>query len=240
MKTRFLWYIWTACLLGLIALLAFPIRTGKIRLAIVLLLAAVWVGLIVLTALRKWWLGAGIAAVMLAAGIFLSLPGRATIDTAALRDLYLHRLQRYANVIYVYGGENSLGIDCSGLVRRAMMDALFLYGIREHDPAAVRSALRLWWRDANAIELGNGAHGDTRPVGASPSVELAQHPGVAPGDLAVTATGSHVLAYLGNEVWIEAEPNVGHTHIFTLTGPFQALANERVKFVRWRWLSANQ
>ncbi|HEY8904283.1 MAG TPA: hypothetical protein VIM48_11265, partial [Chthoniobacterales bacterium] len=139
MKTRFLWYAWTACLLGLAALLAFPIRTGKIRLAIVLLLVVVWGGLIMLTTLRKWWIGAGLATVSLVVGIFLSLPGPSTIDTARLRDLYLHRLQRYTGVIYIYGGENSLGIDCSGLVRRAMMDALFAYGVQKHDPSAVRA-----------------------------------------------------------------------------------------------------
>jgi hypothetical protein len=226
------------CTLCLAALIALPLRTGKIRLAIVGLLALVWGGLIVLTAVRKWWVGAGLAAITLAVGIFICLPG-APINVAELRSLYLERLQRYTGVIYVYGGENSLGIDCSGLVRRAMVDALFLYGVRKHDSAAIRAACRLWWCDANAIELGNGAHGDTRAVGASASVKLGDHPDAVPGDMAVTASGSHVLAYLGGEQWIEAEPNVGRTHVFTLTGSFQGLASEHVKFVRWKWLAGN-
>jgi hypothetical protein len=53
----------------------------------------------------------------------------------------------------------------------------------------------------------------------------------------VTESGSHVLAYLGDEIWIEAEPNVGGTHVFDPAGKFSYLAEERVRFVRWKWLA---
>jgi hypothetical protein len=58
------------------------------------------------------------------------------------------------------------------------------------------------------------------------------------GDLAVTQAGSHVLVYLGGDLWIEAEPEVGATHIFDLKGKFNYLADQEVRSVRWIYLNA--
>ena len=55
-----------------------------------------------------------------------------------------------------------------------------------------------------------------------------------PGDLAVTTTGSHVLAYLADQRWIEADPDVARVHIVDLnTSP---TAGQEVLLVTWRWL----
>jgi cell wall-associated NlpC family hydrolase len=198
-------------------------------------IAVVWIGLLYLTRQRRIlrYVLLLLSLIAVAAMIF---PG-AKINREELRTIYVDRLKTYNNTRYVYGGENHLGIDCSGLVRAAMFRALQIYGTKEHDSNALRSSLRLWWADSNAIDLGKGKTGDTIAIGSGEYSKLSEHDQILPGDLAVTESGSHVLAYLGDETWIEAEPNVGGTHIFKLSGQFASLAQEQVKFVRWRWLA---
>ena len=107
----------------------------------------------------------------------------------------------------MWGGENHLGVDCSGLLRTAMVEAHALEAVRTFNPALLRQAIWLWWNDASANEIGKGYSGLTKTIG--PVMRLADaavH--MAPGDFAVTADGVHVLAYLGNKEWIEADPFV--------------------------------
>jgi hypothetical protein len=238
MKARLLWYGWDLLALALGMLTAFPIRTGKIRLVLIALLVLVWGGLLALLWLRRKAIAAALFATTLLLLLFLCLPGR-PIDPQALRRVYVERLQAYGGVTYIWGGENSLGIDCSGLVRRALVDALFLQGWQTANPRAVREAISLWWHDESALEMGRAAAGRTQLVNP-PAVKatLGNPVGAQPGDLAVMPSGSHVLAFLGGGKWIEAEPSFGSTHVFTLTGPFQELAAERITLVRWKWLSA--
>jgi hypothetical protein len=40
--------------------------------------------------------------------------------------------------------------------------------------------------------------------------------GLVPGDLAVTTSGIHILAYAGDEQWIQADPGIGA--VATLSG----------------------
>ena len=166
--------------------------------------------------------------------VLLLRPGHATIDTAMLRERFLHRLESYDGVRYVYGGENHRGIDCSGLVRAAMVRSLVDEGLASVDPALFRSALRLWWRDTNAIQLGKGAGGLTLPIGGGSPIEMRAAQNLRPGDLAVTTSGSHVLAYLSGDRWIEADPDIGRVHIVDLqTSP---IAGQEVLLVTWSWL----
>jgi hypothetical protein len=238
MKDRLLWYGWGSLALALEMLSAFPIRTGKLRLVLAALLVLVWTGFIALLWIKRKWMGAALLVATLFPLLFLFLPGR-PIDPQALRRAYVERLPAYAGTIYIWGGENSLGIDCSGLVRRALIDALFHQGWHTANPRAVREAISLWWHDESALEMGRATGGWTQPVNP-PAVKatMGNPDGALPGDLAVMPSGSHVLAFLGDGKWIEAEPSFGSTHVFTLTGPFQDLATERVTLVRWKWLSA--
>jgi hypothetical protein len=165
---------------------------------------------------------------------FLLRPGHETIDTAMLRERFLHRLESYDGVRYVYGGENHRGIDCSGLVRAAMVRSLVDEGLASVDPALFRSAFRLWWRDTNAIQLGKGAGGLTLPIGDGSPIEMRAAQNLRPGDLAVTTSGSHVLAYLDGERWIEADPDIARVNIVDLkTSP---IAGQEVLLVTWWWL----
>jgi hypothetical protein len=52
------------------------------------------------------------------------LSGTSDFDRDRLRQNYIKALLGYEDVKYVWGGENSFGIDCSGLVRIALSDAM--------------------------------------------------------------------------------------------------------------------
>lgn len=224
------------CVIALAALMFLPLRTTVIRLAMIASALGVWLGLLALIWPTR---SARFAALALTAvlGIILLLPGHTHLNEEQLRATYIAHLQRYDQVRYVYGGENARGIDCSGLVRAAMMEALAIDGFREMNPRALRSAAFLWWQDSNAIDLGKGVGGMILPIDSDDYRKLSQHSNLLPGDLAVTESGSHVIAFLGGERWIEAEPNVGGTHIFDLKGRFADIADEGVRFVRWKWFS---
>lgn len=236
MKNRFYWGVWGVLVLALAALLAFPMRSKMIRLVIVALFFVIGIGLLVLT-----WRNKGVRysllAFWLAGTVFVSLPGRRVMDVEGLRGIYVSKLKSYDGTRYVWGGENHLGIDCSGLVRIGLADALFEYGLRHLDPSAVRSGFYLWWRDSNAIDLGRPASVLTTLLGDGALTTLSAGRNQLAGDLAVTQAGSHVLAYLGGGMWIEAEPGVGSTHIFDLNGKFNYLAEQEVRFVRWTYLN---
>ncbi len=155
-------------------------------------------------------------------------------DSDALRRRFVERLTDYDGVRYVYGGENHRGVDCSGLVRAAMVRALIDRGFASRDSGMLRSAFTLWWRDTNAIQLGKGANGLTLPLGDGSPLPMRAAQDLRPGDLAVTTSGSHVLAYLGHQRWIEADPDVARVQIVDLNTSH--IADQEVSLVTWRWL----
>lgn len=139
------------------------------------------------------------------------LPGK-PIDPERLRADYVSRLRSYEGVDYVWGGENALGIDCSGLPRKALRDALWSEGWQRANGTAFRKWLGQWWFDSSALALGQGYRGRTRPVGPSGPLWELDRFAILPGDLAVRGDGVHVIVYLGDRRWIEADPNRGKVH----------------------------
>ncbi len=222
---------------GLLAagILVFPVSSRFTRAGGVALAALVWFGLPVLwwraRALRYPWL----AVSLLTAG-FMLWPARSPEDPEALRGGYPESLRRYEGVAYVWGGEGSTGIDCSGLIRRGLIDTLFLRGLRTMDPGPVRGALALWWNDCSASDLGEGKDGLTVPVMRAKSLNALDHSPILPGDMAVTVDGRHILAYLGERHWIEADPAAGRVLILTAPSPVNPWLKGPVNIVRWRML----
>ena len=98
-------------------------------------------------------------------------------------------------ILDYWGGESSRGIDCSGLPRRALRDALLAYGIRNLNGRAFRGYVEQWWFDASARALGEGYRDYTSPLGATGTIQEMDYGGLVPGDLAVTTSGVHILAY---------------------------------------------
>lgn len=118
-------------------------------------------------------------------------------------------------------------------MRRGWIDALVIAGIRTRDPQLVRLAIRLWWMDTTANGLGDGH--DTIAVQSIPA-SLPPVETLQAGDLAISAGGVHILAYLGQDQWIDADPSAGKVRILP-TGENPWLADP-VKVVRWKWLAA--
>ena len=166
--------------------------------------AILWGGLVVMTWRRRWVrVGLLLLPGVLAAPFFLPVH---PVDPHALRANMLARLQALEGVRYVWGGESARGIDCSGLPRKALRDALFSEGLRTGNGGALRQAASLWWRDTSAKALGEGHRGLTVPLNVGGKIESLDTSLLLPGDLAVTRSGAHVLVYFGEGWWIQADP----------------------------------
>jgi NlpC/P60 family len=213
-----------------------PINNIGMRLLIVSSTCGLWSG----TALFFWrrrmvrYTCFGLVA---AVALFLALPGRAS-DPAALRDEYVHALARYEGTRYVWGGENGRGIDCSGLIRRGLIDASLKRGIATANPALVRTGVSLWWHDCSAKALKEEYRAQTKFVLVASDFNGLDHSRIRPGDMAVTANGVHILAYLGDRVWIEADPNalVGDKVIAVRVPAANPWFGQPVHIIRWRQL----
>jgi len=117
-------------------------------------------------------------------------------------------------------------------VRAGMMDACLKEGMRTWDGGLVRRALDLWWHDESAKALGEGYRDYTTPVTAAPSLNELDVSKVQAGDLAVAARGLHILAYLGDGRWIQADPNVGEVIVEKVPSKNSWMQGP-VKIVRW-------
>lgn len=205
-----------------------PVASTKTRALFVACLATAWTATVALTWLRprlRWSL-IGVPFLLIAAALLTPQ----TTPAERLREQYLTELRRYDGTPYVWGGENGRGIDCSGLVRSSLVTASVKTG-------RMRQALELWWFDASARALGEGYRGWTHEVTAATSFSALDATLLQPGDLAVTQDGLHVLAFLGDLTWIQADPTPMRTHIDTLgTAPPGGWFVVPIRVVRWRAL----
>lgn len=233
---RLLRSLWLAALVLLVAVALFPVSNTITRAGSLILFFSVWFGLILL-----YWhcrpLRYSLLSITLLVGGFLALPARHLPAAASLRSDYVAGLRRYEGVIYYWGGESPKGIDCSGLIRRGLIDALIYRGIRIFDPGLVRRAFSFWWHDTSAKALGQQHNGHTVHVLDTPSLNTLDHSKLLPGDLAVTRGGAHIMAYLGSNVWIEADPGVGRVICITAPSSAAGWLQMPMNIVRWSVLS---
>lgn len=196
--------IWLTALVLLIAIVVLPVSNGITRAGGLAMFFVVWFGLIFLcrhrTAIRFSLLG-----FTLLVGALLIGPASTNAQPAAMRKKYVDGLRRYEGATYVWGGEGFTGIDCSGLIRRGLIDSQFVFGVQTRDSGLVRRALSLWWNDCSAKALSEMHQGLTVHQFDAPNIKGLDHTKLLPGDLAVTQGGVHILAYLGEERWIEAD-----------------------------------
>ena len=222
---------WVALGVVLAAVVLYPVTLCVSRWFIAAAVVALWGGGVFL-AWRRRWLGRAVLAAGLLAVLFAVAPGRPP-DHARLRDAYVRELRGYEGVPYVWGGENGLGIDCSGLVRRALIVSLVKTAVSTANPAALRAGLDLWWHDCSARALGERYRGNTSFVRDASSINALPAAAAAPGDLAVSANGVHVLACLGNGEWIQAEPGLGKVFMQRAPKTDGVWFNAPVRIMRW-------
>ena len=155
-------------------------------------------------------------------------------DTTAygLRTIYVNELRRYEGTRYIWGGENILGIDCSGLPRKALRNALlkgaFIYG----EKRCLRLAFQNWWLDASAAALANGYQNYVTRLEKEGTVSDVCATDLSPGDLAITEDGGHVMVFLGEDRWISADPIQGKV-IIESSAANNPWFKEKVKFYTW-------
>jgi hypothetical protein len=228
---RLLLGAWCALWVGLVVLSLYPVSTNLLRASVVLCVGGLWGG-----ALWLFWRGRVVRYVCLALAALtlaaFSLPGRAS-EAQMMRRAYIASLESYEGTRYVWGGENSRGIDCSGLVRRGLINADLHEGMATANPKLLREAASMWWHDASAKSLLEGYRRKTREILASPSIDDLDHTKILPGDIAVTADGLHTLAYVGDETWIEADPNPGRV-VEVRARAGNSWLKVPVRVMRWR------
>jgi cell wall-associated NlpC family hydrolase len=136
----------------------------------------------------------------------------------------------------VWGGENHYGIDCSGLVREGLIQTNLHQGFATLNPALIRRGLEMWWFDAGADALLREYRGYTDRLFAAVSINELDHNQIQPGDLAATSDGEHILAYLGDRRWIEADPNLQKVVIESVPTA-NIWFHTSVEILRWRqWM----
>ena len=227
-RMRRAWYF--LCVF-VVVLLLFPIRNEVIRIALMAGASGVWAVALVLFGKRPPVLVTCLFAALVPTALLL-LPGR-SVNADALRYAYVTALRSYAGTPYVWGGETRTGIDCSGLVRQGMVQAEMSEGLRTGNGALLRDALYLWWDDCSARALGEEYHGRTIVQRKVSRLNFADYSALRKGDLAVIGDGVHVLAYIADQTWIQADPQAGSVIITPTIRGDNRLDLDAI-LVRWR------
>lgn len=218
----------------LIALAVRPYHDGALRYGFPLASVAAWSAGLGYVWRWKFWRLVLLGLPVLVAVPFL-LPGK-PIDPDPLRTRYVAAMERMEGTRYVWGGESHWGIDCSGLPRRALRDTLWRIGMENGNGEAFRKWVEQWWFDTSAKALGQNYRGFTRPVGISGKLRDLDCDHLEPGDLAVTTDGRHVLVYLREGKWIQADPMASKVIIVHAQRDQIAWFSSRVTVHRWRVL----
>jgi NlpC/P60 family len=228
-QRRLMWLLAVGQGAVLVGLALYPINSIMIRVPMLALGCTLWATALALAWPQNRWRWS-VVALPVSLGVVLMLPGR-VVDSADLRERLVTALRRYEGVTYIWGGENAVGIDCSGLVRRARMDAEWSYAVAHLDAGAIRRALSLWWFDQSALAMGQLDRGLTVQVSEVPSLAGCPPERYLPGDFAIIS-GAHVVAALGGGTWIEADPGEGKVLILP-PGSDNTWLKQKATLVRW-------
>ncbi len=109
--------------------------------------------------------------------------------------------------------------------------------LRTLKPGLVREGIWVYWHRTTAKVLGEGDLGRTYAVTTCTNLNALDYSLLMPGDLAVTASGDHIMAYLGDKTWIAADPGEGKVARFVIPELRNAYFSTPMRIVRWKILS---
>jgi hypothetical protein len=227
---------WISLFVIVITILIFPIGIGILRLGIIL-------GFILLlsSGIYLFWRTIYLTILFLLITIVIFMitliPGHKE-NPKQLQNEYVYSLLEYENVRYIWGGENKIGIDCSGLVREGFINANLKVGVQTLNPKLIRRAFFIWWYDCSADALGNSYRQMTTLVSKAQSMDELDYNSIMPGDIIVAEKGFHTFAYLGNNTWIEADPDKGKTITVSSEKKAKEWKGIPIKVVRWSELAS--
>ena len=145
-----------------------------------------------------------------------------------------NNLSNYIGVRYLWGGENSLGIDCSGLPRKSYRKALFTYGIAHLNSEALRLSLSHWWYDSSALAMSESYRNYLSPLHQKGTINNLEIENLQRGDLAITVDGVHVIVYLKDHLWIQADPFNEAVIITDSKKESNSWFDDEVRIYRWQ------
>jgi energy-coupling factor transporter transmembrane protein EcfT len=215
----------------LIQLFQIPEVTNTIRFIIIFLFLSLW--LVVLLLFWEIKIFKEIFFIVSALFIFLLFPNGKKIDKSILQQQYTESLKKYEGVKYVWGGENRYGIDCSGLVRKGLIDAFGNLGVANFCPIYFKKALHIWFNDCTAKDLKNGYKGLTKEISVHRNLIHLDYKKIQSGDFMVTENGVHTMVYIGNNLWIEADPVKQKVIIINSSDTNFYWFNLPAKIMRW-------
>ncbi len=236
-KRRYLFAIWCWAWFLLVVLLCYPISYGIFRLAIVFFAVFLWLGAILLFWQQKFVRFFCLFLALIISAIII-FPGY-SVSGNTLREAYVKELNYYEGSPYVWGGENKFGIDCSGLVRRGLINANLKQGLVSFNPKLIKGSFSLWWYDTSAEALGKEYRNLTKFLLKTESINQLNHSQIQKGDIAVTLDGVHTLAYIGNKTWIEADPSYLKVIKVKIPEPNNPWFNVPVNILEWRQFETN-
>jgi hypothetical protein len=232
---RFSFREWIALVIFFFVLWYSPYVDFPIRVATVAVGALVLAGALVLV-WRSRALRLALILFYVAAFVFLAWPATVPKDRSGLRASYCNALNSYLGCRYVWGGVGYFGIDCSGFVQKGLEDDLVTNGLLNVNPAFLRESAWMFWRRTTAKVLGEGDAGRTFVIIEGRTLNDLDYTLLMPGDLAVTMSGDHVLAYLGEKTWIAADPTEHKVTRFTIPERTNFYFSTPMRIVRWKIL----
>ncbi len=226
---RILWCLAIFLTLTVCIVILQPLHNKYLCLITLLLFLCLFSVIFVLFKQYKWFKIALPTVALACLGILLN---QSKIDSKTLSSLYINQLISFNNVPYVWGGESGFGIDCSGLPRKSLVNALLLYSVSHFNGTAFLKAIDYWWNDASALEMTRGYNGRMTVSDHVFTINESAKLSISPGDLAVTENGVHVMVFLDSKHVIQAEPGAGKVIIHDVPSANSWLQHN-VKLVRW-------